>query len=371
MRAGWGRAGSEQGAQRYRASVRFPVGGTVAVVSYRLGGQDGVSVEAAKWISAFGQLGFDVTTIAGSGQADRLVPGLAADAHAVDIPNLRSQVEDALSGADLVLVENLCSLPLNPVAGQVVAAALRGRPAVMRHHDLSWQRPHLAHFGTPANDPAWRHVCINSRSKRELAARGIEAVVMYNRFDPDPPAGDRMSVRMSLGVADGELLVCQPTRAIPRKNVAGGLRLARALGGVYWLLGPPEDGYDEELSRLFSVASQSSRVLQGQVLGATMADAYAACDLVVLPSTWEGFGNPSIESALSRRPLAIGPYPVGVELRRFGFRWFELDDVEAVAAWLARPTSELIDRNQAVARAHFSLEELPARLSELLAGSAG
>src|ERR1035441_9126819 len=53
-----------------------------------------------------------------------------------DAATLRSEVADALSVADLVLVENLCSLPLNPLAGEVVAATLRGRPAILRHHDL-------------------------------------------------------------------------------------------------------------------------------------------------------------------------------------------------------------------------------------------
>ena len=122
----------------------FPDSGTLAVVSYRLGRQDGVSVEAGKWAWAFGQLGFKVTTVAGSGIADRLVPGLAIDAVVDDVPALRSEVADALSGADLVLVENICSLPLNPVAGEVVAATLIHRPAILRHHDLAWQRPHLA-----------------------------------------------------------------------------------------------------------------------------------------------------------------------------------------------------------------------------------
>ena len=50
----------------------------MAVVSYRLGGADGVSTEAAKWINAFRYLGCSVTTVAGDGDADWLEPGLAA-----------------------------------------------------------------------------------------------------------------------------------------------------------------------------------------------------------------------------------------------------------------------------------------------------
>ena len=62
----------------------------------------------------------------------------------------------------------------------------------------------------------------------------------------------------------------------------------------------------------------------------------------------------------------VGPYPVGGEIRNFGFQWFEIDDPRSVAGWLAEPNLELLDRNQAVARAHFSLAELPGRLAEWL-----
>jgi glycosyltransferase involved in cell wall biosynthesis len=348
--------------------VGIQASGALVVVSYRLGGQDGVSVEAAKWAWAFGQLGFDVATIAGTGTADLLVPGLGIDAEVVDSAALSSEVRDALSGADLVLVENLCSLPLNHTAGEVVAEVLRGRPAILHHHDLPWQRPHLEHLGPPPTDRQWRHVCINARSKRELEARGIRADLFYNSFDPDPPRGDRDTARAALGIRDDELLVLQPTRAIPRKNIAGGLRLAAELGGTYWLLGPPEDGYDAELERLVGAARREIRVVRGPAwTEATMADAYAACDVVTLPSTWEGFGNPSIESALYRRPLAIGPYPVASELRHLGFQWFDIDNPAPLAAWLSNPEPELLDRNQAVARANFSITALPDRLAEWLA----
>ena len=62
---------------------------TVAVVSYRLGRADGVSVEAAKWIGALRTLGWDVYTVAGDGDADVIHPGLAFDApDNVDPPSI-------------------------------------------------------------------------------------------------------------------------------------------------------------------------------------------------------------------------------------------------------------------------------------------
>ena len=309
---------------------------------------------------------------------DHLLPGLSIGA---EEPPSRHDLASALDGADLVVVENLCSLPLNPAAASAVAEALAGRPALLHHHDLPWQRPQFAGHPPPPTDDRWSHVTINELSRLELAGRGIAATTVYNAFEiprPGAAAGSeaadarRRAVRRSLGLTDDERLVLQPTRALPRKNIAGGLAVATRLGATYWLLGPAEDGYGPELEAL--VTSADCPVLLGAPTTVdprtddplTIDDAYLACDVVTLPSTWEGFGNPSIESVAHRRPLAIGPYPVAAELAAFGFVWFALDETDRLRAWLEAPDDALLEHNLAVASAHFSTRDLPGRIAAVL-----
>lgn len=340
---------------------------SAAVVSFRLGGRDGVSVEADKWIRALRSLAVDdVRTVAAAGPVDVVVPGLDIDPDAAPPPTV-DEIRGAIGDADLVVVENLCSLPLNLPAALVVADALRGRPAVLHHHDLPWQRPRSIHVTElPPTDPAWAHVTINELSRRELAARGIEAVTIPNAFDTDEPPGDRDGTRARLGVAPGERLLLQPTRAIERKGVPTAVRLAEALGATYWLLGPAEEGYGPTAERVLADASCRTIWTRRPADDVAAADAYAACDAVAFPSTWEGFGNPTVESAIHRRPLAIGDYPVAREIAAYGFRWFPADDAAPLAAFLAGPDAALLDHNLAVARTHFSLDALRARLARLL-----
>lgn len=262
-----------------------------------------------------------------------------------------------------MVVENLCSLPLNTGAAGVVADVLRGRRAVFRHHDLPWQRERFASSPPPPDDPAWLHVTINDLSRRQLGERGIRATTVRNAFDPDPPSGDRRAMRAALHLERERLLVVQPTRAIARKGVDIALALSEALDAAYWLVGPTEEGYGPELQSILERARV--RVMRGLPAGRSIADAYAAADVVAFPSAWEGFGNPVVESALYRKPLALRRYPVALELEEYGFRWFDAEDPEALRRWLGAPDASLLDDNRAVARRHFSLHDLPATLGAL------
>lgn len=271
-----------------------------------------------------------------------------------------AQVEAALADADLVVVENLLSLPFNRAAADVVTRVLMGRPAILHHHDLPWQRTRFTTSPPPPDDPNWAHVTINRLSEIELRHRGIEATTIYNAFATDRPLPDGRFLPVDLDPS--RPVVLQPTRAIARKNVPAGLALAESLDATYWLLGPAEEGYGPELAEVLGRA----RVPVVHQPVDDVAVAYAAADVVAFPSSWEGFGNPVIESAVFRRPLAIGDYPVARELAAFGFRWFSPSDPGPLAAFVAAPDQELLDHNAAIARRHFSLTDLPDRLARLL-----
>ena len=152
---------------------------------------------------------------------------------------------------DLVVVDNVCSLPMNPAVGEAVAEHLAGRPAVLRHHDLPWEREQYAGLTSwPPDDPAWRHVTINELARRDARAaagdRGHHRLPRLRRAAL-PVAAGAGARRAGRGRAAGRWCCSRrgPSRA---RTSTSGLALAEALGGTYWLTGPAEDGFAGERS---------------------------------------------------------------------------------------------------------------------------
>ena len=334
-----------------------------AIVSFRLGLSDGVSIVARLWQEMLGDLGFDMVTGAAEGPVDRVIPGLGIDQPDGPDPG---EFSAAVADVDLVVVENLCTIPLNLPAARTVARTLAGRPAILHHHDPPWQRERFASVTElPPDDPAWRHVVINRLTAEQFAQRGLQAVVIYNGFDTEGAAGDRNAMRTRLGIDPETLLIAHPVRAIPRKNIPTAIAIAEDLGGTYWLMGQAEEGYGDTLAQLLEDAR--CPVIHRPV--ARTPDIYAASDLVVFPSLWEGFGNPPVEAAIWRRPCVVGSYPVAEELAEFGFQWFSPQRLGEVRDFLDGPDAELLDQNQAIAQQHFSLERVRSDLASLLDGA--
>jgi mannosylglucosylglycerate synthase len=348
------------------------MGPVATFVSYRLGGTDGVSIESAKWMRALEALGFTTRRFAGaiagpSETGDVTAPWLALDPPTAPAPDPADAARIFDEGV-LTVIENVCSLPLNLAAARAVAdAAGRTRArVVLHHHDLPWQRPRTAAVtDLPPRTPGALHVTINADARADLARRGINAVEITNAFDVEAPEGRRGDTRGALGFEPDEIVVLQPARAIPRKNVPAALHFVEELAALvaprrvrFWLTGPAEDDYESTLDALLDAAQVPVRL----GLGPSPADAYAAADVVVFPSTVEGFGNPVIESVIARRPLVVGHYPVLEEILAHGFELFAVDEPEAVAKWLADPDPGVLDRNVARARAHYARADLPSRI---------
>ncbi len=330
----------------------------------------------------FTSLGWETVTVAGSGPVDRRVPGLAIGASEAPTP---SELEAALDDCDLVVVENLLTIPMHVTASRVAASVLAGRPALLHHHDPPWQRERFASITElPSTDPAWRHVTINRLTELEMRQRNIEATTIYNAFDTTPIANaDRLRAneRARLAVAEGERLIVHPVRAIERKNLPAALALAESLDATYWLTGPAEEDYAPVLAELLGRAT--TRVIHRPAR--SLPALYAAADLVAFPSLWEGFGNPPVEAAIHRTPVVVGNYPVAAEQRDLGFDWPVFDwpvvdraSPDARADWstspvvgfakgeLVSPDPARLDHNQSVAMNRLGIEEATQRLQYVL-----
>ena len=182
-------------ADRPAGTRHGPIMPTCAIVSFRLGGTDGVSIVAEAWSGSLAELGFTVRTVAGEGPVDRLVPGPGH--RRGDAPDERPRWPRRSPTSTSSWSRTSARSPSTSPPPGSSAAVLAGRPAILHHHDPPWQRARFAHITElPPDDPAWRHVCINQRTRAELAERGIDAVTIYNGFDPDPPPGDREGTRV-------------------------------------------------------------------------------------------------------------------------------------------------------------------------------
>lgn len=409
----------------------------IGFVSTRIAGTDGVSLEIGKWTTVLERMGHTCFYIAGLSDRPAEVSRIIPEAHfkhpTIDAINrqcfgrqLRSlevsrkihettwRIKQQMHAAihdfklDLLIAENCLTIPMNIPLGQALVETLMEIDigCIAHHHDFYWERERFTvnavdDYLSLAFPPALeqiQHVTINTQAARDFCRRvGLSCRVIPNVMDFDNPPSRRddytAGIRHALGLADGDLLILQPTRVVQRKGIEHSIELIRQLGDPRCKLvithdsGDEGDAYASRVKRYAEVMGVDVIFAEGLIgfergTGAngqktySAWDAYQSADLVTYPSTYEGFGNAFLEAVYFKLPMLCNRYAIyRTDIEPCGFQvclmdGFLTDDVVEHVRRVLREhpyRQQMVERNYELARQYFSYGRLEAELRAMLA----
>jgi mannosylglucosylglycerate synthase len=267
--------------------------------------------------------------------------------------DIRQRLSTELAELDVLIVHNALTLHFNlPLTAALWTLADADHARIISWvHDISWLNPIYRpwmHDGEPWALLRRQHPKITSifvsaqrlEEWRELTGAALDAThVIPNGIDPSAllKLGTRARDMVArFGLISTDVVMLAPVRITKRKNLEWAIQAAagvRASGRSVQLLitGPPGPHnprsleYVADLKRLTDKLGlqESVRFLFEQSPGATgdyavdaatLSDLYMLSDVVVLPSTSEGFGLPLAEAAVFRVPVVCTDLPTFREL---------------------------------------------------------
>lgn len=257
-------------------------------------------------------------------------------------------LKQALTGVDIVIAHNICSLHKN----LALTAALRQFCAqpdapylIVWHHDLAWtvrRYEHEVHDGWPWQliREDWpevqpKHVVVSEWRRRELAQlfglvpesiavvpSGLD-VQSFLKLEPQTA-----NLVRQLNLLEAEPLLLLPVRITRRKNIELAVRTVAAMRETFpkatlVVTGPPgphnpaNQAYFDELKsrRSRDLAPTGPKVhflaeiVPEYLPHVVIADFYRLADAIFLPSREEGFGIPILEAALVGMPIFCADIP--------------------------------------------------------------
>lgn len=410
-------------------------------VSTRLMGTDGVSLEAEKWVAVFKEHGFDSYFFAGELDRPAAVSYIVPEAHfrhpeiklvydnvfgfryrgryiteRIHIlkDRLKQHLYDFLKrfNIDLLILQNVLAIPLNIPLGLAITELLCeiDIPAIAHHHDFYWERQRFQvnavndylQMAFPPHLRDMEHVVISSVACNQLGFRtGIAAKIIPNVMDfENPPLQENDSynddVRESLGIADDELFILQPTRVVKRKGIEHAIELVSRLEMKAKLVishASGDEGYQyEQRIREYSKLLNVETIFVSDVIGDhrgrtpggrkiyTLNDIYPHADLVTYPSNYEGFGNAFLEAVYFKKPIVVNAYSIyAIDIKPKGFSVIELDGyvtekaVEETRRVLESPDlcHRMVEHNYDIACTFFSYSILKQELSATIHKTTG
>lgn len=396
---------------------------TVAFVSFSLKSRDSVAVETEKWFRILGELGHEPCRVAGyipdAGEEDHILPELnhldpeieaftgalfgkggRRDDLVDELDRLAGVIEAGLErvfgdvGPDLVVAQNIFSLPLNlPLSAALCRWLERtGTACIAVHHDYCWDDPRfispalpdIVTAYIPAPLPQILHVSMDARGRDELYSRsGLAAtqVARCHDFGGEAAAAQGGGVPHVAPSRLRELLLFLPAgegdcQCLDRS--IGFLKEFRSVSGrsARLLLGGDRGGFGSTPGERLPAEIESEILFAADGGGGGPAGAgrylpYEYCDAVIIPDACRGFGNSLLESIVYRKPLLVADSDEADALRSRGVQFLMLDEraAERLVSLMEHPDlmAEMVNRNFELGRKHFSLEVLRGRVAELMA----
>lgn len=262
----------------------------IGVVSGKLGGVDGVSLEVDKWIAILNEMGHEVFSIAGTyAQPLALIPEehqftiddfrfdsdfqrrveLQVFPHmnakpyhpsTLELRQLIEQIEtrgrelgEALHDIvkeqriDVLIGQNTNAMPMTILGGVAMyyIATTQRVATIFHHHDFWWERSRFSNSRIdtlltkimPPVDLGIEHVVISTYAAHILSSiKRVSPKIIPNCEDFEHPVvRDEYngSFRGDFGFSDDDILVVQPTRIVPRKRIEDSVALVGRFAARY------------------------------------------------------------------------------------------------------------------------------------------
>lgn len=182
------------------------------------------------------------------------------------------------------------------------------------------------------------NIAVSQAVKNDYAAYPkayLDKLTVVHNGVPAPPAVSRAEARVHWGLEDSAFVIGNVGRLAEQKNPEFLIEvLARAPDAHLLLAG--EGPLEASLRRRAQALGVEDRLhLVGRVDGVEVARAYAALDLFVLPSHFEGFGRTIIEAFHMGVPVLANDLPVTREVGEDSALYNSLD----AGAWAERITA--------------------------------
>ncbi len=357
----------------------------IGVISTRLAGHDGVSLEAAKLVTVLERMGHKVFYCAGeldpNGPPGVLIPEMHfeteenrwirehAYGHTEAPPDLRERIERlratlrpqleafiARYHIEALIAQNVFAIPMHiPLALALMdVIAATNIPTIAHNHDYYWERAiyrtncvqDILDTAFPPDLPSITQVAINSLAIRDLQQRrGIPSVLLPNVFDFETPAPTvdeyNADFRQAIGLSEEDYLILQPVRIIRRKGLELAVELVARLDDprckmIFTHHEDADTAYLHELQAQAERLGVDMRVVSDRIAPQrgerdghklyTLWDAYPHADFVMYPSLYEGFGNALLETIYFKKPALVNRYSVyAADIGPLGFEFVEID----------------------------------------------